>query len=177
MPNGHIERRGFTMIEVMIALGGFLVAVVGALSFQYYCAVDTREADVRAGANRVALLMLEGWRGSGGRATGLWAFNPIEEFGPLAATDGPLEFIGPTDEGLDAIDPELGRYKVVANRTNYFVTLSYNDTVYSGDPGDPVLRTLGVTVAWSRDYKAESLDRLVRSVAITTFVEVVAEAN
>ena len=171
MPNGHIERRGFTMIEVMIALGGFLVAVVGALSFQYYCAVDTREADVRAGANRVALLMLEGWRGSGGRATGLWAFNPIEEFGPLAATDGPLEFIGPTDEGLDAIDPELGRYKVVANRTNYFVTLSYNDTV------DPSLRTLGVTVAWSRDYKAESLDRLVRSVALTTFVEVVAEAN
>jgi type II secretory pathway pseudopilin PulG len=171
MPNRHIERPGFTMIEVMIALGGFLVAVVGALSFQYYCAVDTREADVRAGANRVALLMLEGWRGSGGRVTGPYAYNPIEEFGPLAATDGPLEFIGPTDEGLDAIDPELGRYKVVANRTNYFVTLSYNDTVAT------TLRTLGVTVAWSRDYKAESLDRLVRSVALTTFAEVVAEAN
>jgi Tfp pilus assembly protein PilV len=167
-PNGHIDRPGFTLIEVMIALGGFLVAIIGALSFQYYCAVDTREADVRAGANRVALLMLEGWRGSGGRVPpSLYAFNPIEEFEPLTATDGPLEFIGTTEVGLAGIGTELPfRYKVVANRTNYFVTLSYNDAVASSS-----LRTLGVTVAWSRDYKAESLDELVRSVALTTFVE------
>jgi len=158
------------MIEVMIALGGFLVAIIGALSFQYYCAVDTREADVRAGANRVALLMLEGWRGSGGRVDGLYAFNPIEEFGPLAAADGPLESIDTTDVGLEGLVNELPfRYKVVANRTNYFVTLSYDDDV-SGTMGVRILRTLGVTVAWSRNYKAENLDELVRSVALTTFV-------
>ena len=164
------------MIEVMIALGGFLVAIVGALSFQYYCAVDTREADVRAGANRVALLMLEGWRGSGGRVPpSVFAFNPKEEFEPLTVTDGPLESIDTTVVGLTGIGTELPfSYKVVANRTNYFVTLSYNDDV-SGTEGDRILRTLGVTVAWSRNYKAESLDELVRSVSLTTFVEIVVE--
>lgn len=160
-PNGHNERPGFTIIEVMVALAGFLVVIVGALSFEYYCAVDTREADVRACANRLALLMLEGWRGSGGRVPpSTAAFNPITEFESLVP-------ISTTGEGLEGIGPELGgcRYKVVANRANYFVTLSYNDTV------DPELRTLGVTIAWPKSYKAEQLDEYVRSVALTTLVE------
>lgn len=153
------KRSGFTIIEVIVALAGILVIVIGALSFQYHCAVDTREADVRAGANRLALLMLEGWRGSAGSEE----FNPIEEFDPLVATDGPLEDMQTTAIGLPGIGDELGRYMVVANRTNYFVTLSYNNTV------DPTLRTLGVTVAWSRNYN--DLSEYVRSVALTTLVE------
>jgi len=152
------KRSGFTIIEVIVALAGILVIVIGALSFQYHCAVDTREADVRAVANRLALLMLEGWRGAGGHVDGSAVFTPIAEFESLVDIDT-------TAVGLPGIGPELGRYKIVANRANYFVTLSYNDTV------DPELRTLGVTVAWDKNYKAEELTEYKRSVALTTLVE------
>ena len=152
----QIRRRGFTIIEVIVALAGILVIVIGALSFQYYCAVDTREADVRACGNRLALLMLEGWRGSAGSND----FDPVSQFRPLLGYDN----IGPSGVGLPGIGNERF-FKVVANRANYFVTLSYNDTV------DPELRTLGVTVAWCKDYKAEQLDEYVRSVSLTTLVE------
>lgn len=147
-----------TIIEVVVALSTILVVVIGALSFQYYCAVDAREADVRAGANRLALLMLEGWRGTGGRVPpDSYAFNPTEEFDSIVD-------ISSSSVGLAGLSQELGRYRVVLNRVNYFVTLSYQDTL-----GAP--RTLSVTVAWSRNYKSEALSQYVPSVALTTYVE------
>jgi len=147
-----------TIVEVVVALSTILVVVIGALSFQYYCAVDAREADVRAGANRLALLLLEGWRGAGGRVPpDSYAFNPVDEFDSIVP-------ITRSSVGLDGLSQELGRYRVVLNRVNYFVTLSYLDT--SGAP-----RTLSATVAWSRDYKSEGLSQYVRFVALTTYVE------
>jgi len=148
-----------TIVEVMVALSTILVVVIGALSFQYYCAVDAREADVRAGANRLALLLLEGWRGAGGRVDGPSAFNPVDEFGSI------LEDIRSSSVGLPGLSQELGRYRVVLNRANYFVTLSYQDTI-----GAP--RTLSATVAWSRNYKSEELSQYVKSVTLTTCVEI-----
>jgi hypothetical protein len=147
------------MVEVMVALAGFLVVIVGALSFQYYCAVDTREADVRAGANRIALLLLEGWRGSGGRVPPHSnAYNPIVELGGLLNIEG-------TAVGLAGLSSgELGRYKIDANRANYFATLSWLDNVIGP-------RTLGVTVAWSASYRADVLDEYVRYVTLTTNTE------
>jgi len=152
-----------TIIEVVVALSTILVVVIGALSFQYYCAVDAREADVRAGANRLALLMLEGWRGAGGRVPEVGEqapFNPVGEFRPILGDDN----IRDSSVGLPGLSPgqELGRYRVVLNRVNYFVTLSYDD-------GDP--RTLSVTVSWSRNYKSEELSEHVRLVSLTTKVE------
>ena len=156
---GKNQRSALTIIEVVIALAGILVVIVGALSFEYYCAVDTREADVRAGANRLALLLLEGWRGTGGRVDG--AFNPDVEFGPILGADN----INESSVGLPGLSEPLGRYRVDLNRANYFVTLSYYD-----DPiGAP--RTLSATVAWSRNYRSEDLSEYVRSVTLTTYVE------
>ena len=154
---GPSERPGFTMVEIMVALAGFLVVIVGALSFQYYCAVDTREADVRAGANRLALMLLEGWRGSGGRVDGTYAYNPIVEFGNLLDIESTtFEMAGP---GV-----AFGLYKIDANRANYFATLRH---VTNGvDP-----RTLVVTVAWSASYRAEIPDEYVRHVTLTTNIE------
>lgn len=147
-----------TIVEVVVALSTILVVVIGALSFQYYCAVDAREADVRAGANRLALLMLEGWRGAGGRTPGeRYPFDPVEQFESIVPISG-------SSVGLPGLSQELGRYRVVLNRVNYFITLSYLDT--SGAP-----RTLSATVAWSRNYKSEGLSQYVRFVALTTYVE------
>lgn len=156
---GHNEQSGFTMIEIMVALAGFVVVIVGALSFQYYCAVDTREADVRAGANRIGLMLLEGWRGSGGRVlTDSYAYDPILDLEIMLDIES-------TAVGLAGISPnELGRYKIVANRANYFATLSWIDNIDGP-------RTLGVTVAWSASYRAETLDEYVRYVTLTTNTE------
>jgi len=155
-----------TIVEVVVALSTILVVVIGALSFQYYCAVDAREADVRAGANRLALLMLEGWRGAGGRVPEPDEpdpFDPVERFGsPVGEFRPILDDIRDFSVGLPGLSEELGRYRVVLNRVYYFVTLSY-------DEGDP--RTLSVTVAWSRNYKSEELSEHVRSVSLTTYVE------
>jgi hypothetical protein len=46
----------------MVASLAVFVVVVGAMNFQYYCAMDARKADVRATAGRLGLLLLEAWK-------------------------------------------------------------------------------------------------------------------
>lgn len=60
------NRSGITLIEIMIALVIIVVGVLGAMMYRYHSALDARKADVHVGAGRVALLLLEGWKGAAG---------------------------------------------------------------------------------------------------------------
>jgi len=65
-------RSGLTLIELMLAITVIVVGVLGAMMFRYGSALEARKADIQVGAGRVALLILEGWKGAIGSTT----YNP-----------------------------------------------------------------------------------------------------
>jgi len=136
--------RGLTLIEVMVALALVIVAVLGAMSFRFFCALDARKADVHVNASRLGLLLLEGWRGAGGETT----FDPAI----LEDTAGDLDIT--PGQGVDPLAgmTQLGKYQVKLRKTEgfdvyYYVTLSYKD-----DFPIPNLRTLNAIVFWPKQY-------------------------
>jgi prepilin-type N-terminal cleavage/methylation domain-containing protein len=146
------RNRGLTLIEVMVAAAAILVVLIGAMSFQMYCARDARRADVRAVAGRLGLLLLENWRSIQGTDT----------FDPLAVLNYyPAEFTIVNDAGNDGgsgYEPALRRFVVRVENiyVDYHVTLSYSDS----DPLDG-LRNLVVCVAWRSRYTLPALDEEV----------------
>ena len=145
---------GLTLIEIMIAIAGLLVAVIGTSAFRYYAALDARRADVYMTAARVGLLFCESWRGVKGS----------DSYDPTVYSDSDLTVTA--GEGPDA--PEeftpFGSYIVVANNATYYVTLSWKD-VNDG------LRALNVVVAWAqrghREASIEDTDKLFQLTAYT----------
>lgn len=138
-------KRGLTLVEVMVAAAAVLVIVVGAMNFQYYCALDARKADVRATASRLGLLLLEGWNTQGGIET----YNPIADFGQPPLNDFGLG----GNPGIPGLANMLGDecYRIKVNGAYYFVKLSYQDIADD-------LRMLNASVAWSRNFGSDTLD-------------------
>ncbi len=57
---------GLTLIEVMVAITVIVIGVLGAMMYRYHSALDARKADIKIGAARVGLLLLEDWKGRHG---------------------------------------------------------------------------------------------------------------
>ena len=65
-------KTGLTLIEIMVAMLLIAVGILGAMMYRYHSALDARKADVQVGAERVAMLILQGWKG----AAGLDGYDP-----------------------------------------------------------------------------------------------------
>jgi len=77
-------RSGLSLIEVMLAVTVIAVGVLGAMMFRYVTVLDARKADIQVGAGRVALLILEGWKGAAGAEVGVGTeYSPAEDI-PLS---------------------------------------------------------------------------------------------
>lgn len=163
----NLQKRndGVTLIEVMVAALAIAVVVIGAMQFQYFCALDAHKADVRAKAIRLGLLLLDGWE----NVKGDILYNPIVDFGEL-----PLDVIGTADPGIPGLTNSFGDkcYRLKVDGAYYFVKLSYEDIDFGDPPG--ILRKLNVAVAWSRPYNSVTLEfhsrRLVRATKYATYV-------
>ena len=159
------QNNGVMLIEVMVAALAIAVVVIGAMQFQYFCALDAHKSDVRAKAIRLGLLLLDAWKAEEGDPL----HNPILEFGVP-----PLDnFISITDPGIPGLPELLGNqcYRVQVDGVYYFVKLSSEDIDF-GDPPS-ILRKLNVAVAWSRPYNSDTLEyhsrRLVRATKYATY--------
>jgi len=146
--------RGVTLVEVMAAVVFMSIAVLGAMGFRYYSASNARRADVKITASRLSLLLLESWKGAGAASS----YDPVAEFGSeltISTSDtGPAV---PT--GFSA----LGSYHIVANRANYYATLSYKAAT-STEP-----KTLNVCVAWLGNYQTGTVSGTDQSIKLTTY--------
>ena len=138
------RNKGLTLVEVMVAAAAVLIIVVGAMNFQFYCALDARKADVRATAGRLGLLLLEGWNTQGGIET----YNPIADFGQPPLDNFAGDVSAPEIPGLDNV---LNCYRIKLDGAYYFVKLSYEDI--ADEP-----RMLNASVAWSRNFGSDTLD-------------------
>ncbi len=149
------NNHGVTIVEIMVAIVIILVAVIGATGFRYYSALDARKADVKITAGRVGSLLLEGWIGTGGQLT----YDPVAEYG----TDMNIS-VSATGPAVPTGFTLLDRYQVVANRANYYATLSYKDSTPT-QAGE-----LNIFVAWLHWYQAGTVSSSDQSVKLTGYI-------
>ncbi|MBN1796422.1 MAG: hypothetical protein JW804_07100 [Sedimentisphaerales bacterium] len=158
MPKSNLKSRcvkGFSIVEAMIAVLVVAIAILGTMSLRYQSTLDYRRAEVGVSGSRLALMLVETWRGSAGSDT----FDPVATF----STDLTIE----ADDGPD--EPSgfilLGKYKIELNNVNYFVTLSYKDI-------NSDLRALNSNVTWEqRGTEETEVEDTDKSFALTIYVE------
>ena len=146
---------GLSLIETMTAATVISIAILGGISYRYYCALDGRKAKLHADASRAALLLCESWRGTVGSET----YDPVAHLDSdgfeISSDVGPA---GPVDF------TDMGSYRIVFDGTACYATLSYKDI-------DTGLRALNITVAWQQQSRAEDgLDDMDKLFVLTTYV-------
>lgn len=151
---------GLSLIELIVAISVMLVAVIGAMGFRYYCALDARKADIQVTAARLGSALLQDWAGNGGRLD----YAPTSLIGLTSFSVSGEQAGAKTPEGFNI----LGTYGIVAGGVNYHAVLSYIDETPS------VPRTLNVVVAWPRKYPIGTFSKAegpggYESVEITTY--------
>ena len=126
-------RKGMTLIEVMVAAVIIVISVLGAMMYRYHSALDARKADVKIGAARVALLLLEGWKGM----AGISAYDPTD-----------ISYSSPDVSVTKTTDVSGKCYKVAltgGTGTTYYTRLT---TV--PDSFDGTTKELRVEVFWNK---------------------------
>ena len=143
------------MISILIVM----VLVTGAMGYQYNSTRDVKISEVQATASRIAMLLLEGWKGQQGDT----AFDPVVVFSDemtIQTASGP----GAPDNSGGVPLTMLDSYEVVLQGVYYFITLSYEEKSAS----EPML--LNATVAWRGDYTQDELEGDERFVRYSTFL-------
>ena len=143
---------GLTLIELMVAILLLAIAVIGAMGFRYFCAMDARRADVQMTGARLGWMLLENWKASGGDTT----YVPL--IPGLTITPGP----GPAKP---ADFTQHQSYQVFVNGAYFYVTLSYRNADTNG------ARALNANVAWMNRYQQWDPARPYKTVGLTTLME------
>ncbi len=148
-------KKGFTIIESMIAIAILVIGILGASAFRYHASLSARRTDLHSTSARIAMLLCEGWTGVGGAVS----FNPINTLVPDVNISAGL---GPTKP--DEFSP-LGSYRILLEGNDYYATMSYKNIAAD-------LRALNVIVAWDQFGNGTGLftktNKLYR---LTTYVE------
>ncbi len=128
---------GLSLVEVMLAMVVIMFAVIGAIGFRSFCAMDAAKADEKISAARIASALIESWKGTGGDGD----YDPFSQYGYE------LE-ISSSDDGLEVPEEftEVGMYRIVSGGEDYFATLAYKDDATDVEP-----RILNVSVLCPHD--------------------------
>lgn len=157
--------KGFSLVEVMVAILILSVAVIGASGYRYYAALDARKADMQMTAARLALMLCESWRGLKGDEN----YDPANHFG------SDLQIVTIEQYSGTYVAPSgfntLGTYRVTLNNLPCQMTMSWRD-VASG------LRALNVIVGWPQQtssgqtYIFQSDNINEKSFVLTTYTQI-----
>jgi hypothetical protein len=119
-----------------------MVLATGAMGYQYASTRDVITSEVQAGATRLAMLLLESWKGQGGDI----GFDPVLEFGSdiniQSGSGGPAVPNNSVNSPMSLLD----YYEAELNGRYYYVTLSYENETSS----EPMI--LNTAVAWTSDF-------------------------
>jgi hypothetical protein len=151
---------GSTLMEVMVAAVILVVAALGALRCQYYAAGHGRIARAEIAAARVAQLLLEDWKSTGGSTE----YDPsglgLGFSQPLTVPDG---FI--TAEGLGVVLNDAV-HAITVDDTAMQVMLKYLDVNEDGQAG-AALRQLSVVVRFAAGDNDSSDGHLTEMTPVT----------
>lgn len=187
---------GLTLVEVMVAIVVIMIAVIGAMGYQYHSALDARKADVQITAARLGSMLLYDWKGSGGYSGySNYDVNDLTDFGDDPCDYDPdydYDIYNPEDYDYDIYDtndvvlaPVLEVYYNcpgpaipdgfsaldAESNPNYRIVANgvnyYATLSYKDEVGEP--RVLNVCVAWMNDYQTWSDSEPYQSVNLTTY--------
>jgi prepilin-type N-terminal cleavage/methylation domain-containing protein len=141
--------KGFTLIELMIALAIITIAAVGAMGYQYYAAQQSRIAFAQVTATRTAQLLLEDWQSTGGDNQ---TYDPLQLQLGFSSAAVPSDF----SMGL-SLGSVLNNviYTITINNVPMSIMLSWNDVAYDS-VAQTTLRQLSAMVRWDQGYVLES---------------------
>ena len=157
-----------TMLEVLLAMISLAIIAIGALSYEYHVAIHTRIARAQIDGTRIAQLLLEEWKSTGGSVEydastlGLGFSSGLPIPSEWSEDD---ELGSPLHDSACAV--KTGRYPML-------VTLRWNDIDHD-DIAQVILRQLSVVVRFGEIdseghlvYPSSHLDK-IRPVIMTTY--------
>jgi len=130
-------------VELTVAVCVLGIAFIGQAQYRYYATLDARDALMRNGAARVALLFCETWRAAGGTD----AFSPVNHFGSCLAVTACSAAVRESWQPPEGFTLS-GAYEVTLDGNTYQAGLSRKQMTGT-------LRALNVTVRWVPRYPNE----------------------
>ena len=152
-PRKNSQFHGFTIVEVMLSVAIVIIVAVGTMFFQYNGLSPARQAEAELAATRLAQLLLEDWKSTGGNA----AYDPNAlGLGFTTITKGT-------------------NYTITLDYQTFYIQLtSQLAPITNGTNPDPVagitLQQLSVTVSWRTDYAPGTIRSTDPTLTLTTFV-------
>ena len=133
------------MVSVVITV----VLSLGTLCYQYQGVLHSRTAQAQVTATRVAQLLLEDWKSTGGDPD----YDP-ESLG--------LGFTAP-------LSGEYGDCKITLDDQTFYIQLGRNDIDHDNVAG-VTLREISVTVKWRKDFTQGAVGSSDPTICLTTYV-------
>jgi len=137
----NVKRRKFatavTLVEVMVAMVVLAIASLGALGYQYHAATQARIAHAQTTSTRIAQLLLEDWKSTGGS----------ENYDPIALGLGFSSNIIYLDQGVPLPN---GVYSITVDDVPMVIVLKWADVDYDSE-AEVTLRQITVTTVWRRN--------------------------
>jgi hypothetical protein len=145
---------GFTLAETTISIAVVTSIILASLGARYLTVLQARRGDAYAGAGKLGLLLLEGWRGS---AT-LPGYDPVSRFtGQMTISTSAT---GPATPGGFT---KLGSYRVVLDNMNLYATLAYMNATATAPA------KIHVCVGYRSHYEAGDVSSGANYVRLTTY--------
>ena len=126
-----------------------IIVALGTLSFQYYSVKDSRTSEAQTTAARLAQLLLEDWKSTGGDDT-------------YDATTLGLGFVTPTP-------PTVLNYVITLDNQTFYLNMA-QQTISTDSVAGVTLQQLSVTVNWRKDYGSGAVGASDHTLTFTTFV-------
>lgn len=145
------QRKGLTLVEVLIAGVILFVAAVGTLSYQYLARKQAKIAWAEMTATRTAQMVISDWKSTGGK--------------PLNGDIG----YNPHDFDTDFVYQNSTLWKVNVDKLTMYVTLTMNDVEYDAVAG-VYLRELEVVARWRTDFADGAVDNDSPSIVLNTYI-------
>ena len=166
LPERFAIRKGLTLVEIMAAMLVISIAVLGAMVYRYNSMQHAREGRARLVAGRVALLILENWKGIAGDEE----FSPITDIGTTIPDDNLILSSGQSGflpSGFSGVSPSSDppHYRIVTDDVNYYALLGYKDFL------NKPLRELNVRVVWRHDYGVGAITEQDKNVSLSSYVK------
>jgi len=134
---------GNTLIEIMVAVVIVAIAALGGLSYQYFAAGHARIARCQMTATRIAQLLMEDWKSTGGS----------DEYDPTTLQLGFSTLFIPSyfSEGIgvgDGVPLRNQAYRITVDDEPMVVVLRWEDVAHD-DVAQVTIRQLSVFLQWS----------------------------
>ena len=136
------KKSGVTLIELIVAMTVLIIAILGAIMYRYGSVANARMADIHMCAGRVALLVMEEWKG----AAGSYTFDPASDIALNSTLTGGSDDI--------TISSKSGDYWPVSltggTDSYYYVKIDWEDDIDGDGNDDDGIRRLDVHVTWKQ---------------------------